>query len=361
MSSSADTHYMRSAISLARRGLGRTWPNPSVGCVIVKGGHVIARARTQDGGRPHAEKEALDAAGQSAKGATLYVTLEPCSHKGETGACVDAIIKSGVQRVVMGVDDVDPRVAGKSEEILRDAGIEVVSGILQEECEKVNAGFFTKIRKSRPFVTLKIACTLDGKIACASGESQWITGETARHHVQHIRAQHDAILVGVGTVLTDDPLLTTRLKGIDHKSVRIVLDNNLRTPVDSRLVQSANGTPLWILHKEKSSSKALENKAAVLHQVDCNNLEQVLELLADQGITRVLIEGGAGVHTSFLRAGLYDEVVVYRAPTVLGDEAKAAVNGFNIVTLKERHDLTLKSVEALGQDTLERYSKKVEA
>ncbi len=350
----SDIHHMKSALSLARRGLGRTAPNPSVGCIIVKGGVVIARARTADKGRPHAETIALSAADKQAKGATLYVSLEPCAHHGQTPPCVDVIIKAGISRVVIGAKDVDPRVAGKSIAKLKSHKIEVVSGILEDECNALNIGFINRIIKNRPFVTLKIACSLDGKIALSSGQSQWITGELARAHTHQVRSRHDAILVGIGTVLADNPSLTTRINGGSHEVVRVVLDSDLRIPVDSKLVLAAQNTPLRIFHSA-STGGALTDAGAALHQADCKDLVSVLELLAEQGITRLLVEGGAEIHASFLRANLCDELLIYRAPKILGGSAKSCFADLNVDILANSYNFKRCSFQNLGDDMLEIY------
>lgn len=361
MTSDMDIYHMRSAIALARRGVGRTAPNPSVGCVIVRDGVVLSRARTNDLGRPHAEFLALEALENNAEGATLYVTLEPCTHHGVTPPCVDAIIKAKVSRVVIGAMDVNPQVSGKSVGILEEAGIEVTSGVLNEECKAINEGFFSTIEKGRPFVTLKTACTLDGKIALKNGESQWITGEVARKHAHFLRSKHDAVMVGVGTVLKDNPMLTTRLDGLDHNAVRIVLDSKLQTPPDSILMKSAYAIRLFIFHSEQSDNEPLlVAGGAHLHQCNPHNLEEVLGLLARQGITRVLVEGGAEVHASFLKAGLFDELVVYRAPTILGADAKGALPDLNLDSLSDRYDFECVEHQTLGEDILERYRRKSE-
>ncbi len=356
MTSEKDIKHMKAALSLARRGLGRCAPNPAVGCVIVKNGVVIARARTADGGRPHAEAIALEMAGDQAKGATLYATLEPCSHQGGTPPCTQAIIDSGVKRVVIGTLDVDPRVKGKSIKIMQESGIDVVQGVCEEECRQMHLGFINRITKNRPYVTIKTACTIDGKVASASGDSQWITGERARHHVHMIRSQHDAILIGVGTAIVDNPRLTTRVDGIEHNPVRIVLDSNMSIDPKSRLVQSAKETPLWVLYSEDGpNKKTLEDAGVILHQVDCYDIEEILRLLADEGINRVLIEGGAQVHGSFLREGHFDELLLYRAPSLLGGDGMSFTAHLEIFTLAERHNFVRIGEQVLGDDILERY------
>lgn len=341
-------HHMRSALAIARTGLGRAAPNPSVGCVIVKNGAIVSRARTADGGRPHAERAALEQAGNAARGATLYVTLQPCSHHGQTPPCTDAIIKADIKTVVMGA--FDPKMDMNR---LQDAGIEVITGILEQECRALNAGFFNALEHNRPFITLKTACTLDGKIACASGESQWITGEQARRHTHLIRSQHDAILIGSGTALKDDPTLSTRLDGVEHKTIRIVLDNNLRLPQDSNLIKTSTDLPLWIFHDTDRTLKGAE-----LIKEDTYYLKKIMQTLVKKGITRILVEGGATIHASFLKEKLWDEFLIYRAPTLLGEEHKTMMPSMNITELAQRYDMQRKSLRLLGQDVLETYQPK---
>src|SRR5262244_2005899 len=243
-----DLDAMRAALALARRGLGGVWPNPAGGCVIVKNGRIAGRGWTQPGGRPHGETEALRRAAEAARGADAYVSLEPCCHWGRTPPCVDALVAAGVQRVVVALEDPDPRVAGEGLRKLRVAGIDVEVGLCAEEAAEVNAGFLIRVRLGRPLVTLKFATSLDGRIATASGESQWITGLAARERAHALRASHDAIMVGTGTVLADDPQLTCRLPGLNHRSpVRIVIDRNLRIPPSARLIADAPQLPTWVL------------------------------------------------------------------------------------------------------------------
>src|SRR5919202_3451652 len=242
-----DRDHMLAALGLARRGLGNTWPNPTVGCVIVNDGRVVGRGWTQPGGRPHAETEALARAGDAARGATAYVTLEPCSHWGRTPPCCDALVRAGIRRVVVATGDPDPRVDGRGLARLRAAGVIVELGLLGQEARRLNAGFARRITRGLPLVTLKLATTLDGRIATSGGESQWITGPEARREAHAIRARHDAILVGSGTVLADDPELTARIPGMARvKLARVVADSRLRTPLASRLIRTAREVQTWI-------------------------------------------------------------------------------------------------------------------
>ncbi len=346
-----DNEYMRAALALARRGLGRTAPNPSVGCVLVKKNVVIARGWTGDGGRPHAEAIALQRAGVDAKGATAYVTLEPCSHHGQTGPCAEALIKADVKRVVYGAFDPDPRVSGRGMAMLKDAGIETV--LLKNGADEINQGFFLRVTQGRPWVTLKIATTGDGKIALREGQREWITGELARRHVHFERSKYDAILVGIGTVLVDDPLLTTRLKGVTHKAPRIILDSKLKIPLELQLVRTSNETPLWIFHESDPEQKAasLEKHGARLFQG--TDIKTVLAKLAEEGITRLLVEGGAEVLKSFAEAGVCDEFLLYKAPGKAWPDGKPS--GFEEISRKI--GLKLAETRVLGEDLLEIYGR----
>lgn len=364
MNPDTDKNFMCSAITMARRGLGRTAPNPSVGCVIVnKYGQIISRARTADGGRPHAETIAIENAEQGLHGATVYVTLEPCAHHGQTSPCAQALVEAGVSRVVIGVQDCDPRVSGKGIKILEEAGIEVALGVLDAECKQLHQSFFTKILKNRPYVTLKTACTLDGKIATASGESKWITGEIARAHVHMLRAKHDAVLVGIETVLADDCALTVRGLMQNKPMIRIVLDSKLRIPLTCKLVDSSVDEPVWIFFDSGNSNiekkKILERKEGVtLIPIDPKGLQAVTIALAERGITCLLVEGGATVHTSFMKAQLFDELLIYRAPKLIGSKAMSVFSDLDIDFLSEAHDLGLIDHFSLGKDSLEIYRPK---
>jgi diaminohydroxyphosphoribosylaminopyrimidine deaminase / 5-amino-6-(5-phosphoribosylamino)uracil reductase len=351
---------MRLALRLAQRGLGRVWPNPAVGCVIVDArGAIAGQGWTQDGGRPHAETEALRQAGVLARGATAYVTLEPCAHQGQTGPCAEALLAAGVTRVVSACEDPDPRVAGRGHARLREGGVEVLTGVLQSEARAVNAGFLSRIQKQRPFVTLKLASTLDGKIALPSGESKWITGEAARAHAHLVRAQHDAVLVGIGTVLADDPELTCRLPGVDHRRlIRIVADSRARLPTASKLAQGATRQPVWLLTGLKAQTAQLQASnvriipvAAPEGQLD---LKEALRALAEAGLTRLLVEGGARLASSLLKSGLADQLLWYRAPSVMGDGA-SAVSGLGVGRLAEMPRVMRKETIRLGEDVLETY------
>jgi diaminohydroxyphosphoribosylaminopyrimidine deaminase/5-amino-6-(5-phosphoribosylamino)uracil reductase len=324
---------MAAALAIARRGLGNTWPNPAVGCVLVNNGRVVGRGWTQPGGRPHAETEALARAGEQARGATAYVTLEPCSHHGRTPPCCDALIRAGIARVVVATGDPDPRVDGRGLARLREAGVIVELGLGGAAARAINAGFSRRITAGLPFVTLKLASTLDGRIATAGGESQWITGPAARRAAHAIRARHDAILVGSGTVLADDPDLTCRLPGMARVPIaRVVADGRLRTPLSARLVTSARQTPTWIATRtgQRPSTLApyLEAGVEILPIPRARpglDLRALLGALAQRGITRVMAEGGAGLAAALLRAGLVDRLAWFHAPAIMGGDGLPAV------------------------------------
>ena len=336
-----DPSHMGAALALARRGVGNTWPNPSVGCVIVRNGQVVGRGTTAPGGRPHAEPQALAMAGDLARGATAYVSLEPCCFQGRTPPCTDALIAAGITRVVVALRDPDPRVNGAGIERLRAAGIDVSEGVLAADASEVAEGLISRITRNRPFVTLKLASTLDGRIATRTGESQWITGPESRRAAHGLRGRHDAVLVGIGTVLADDPDLTCRIDG--YKSVpmvRVVADSHLRIPLTSRLVRSAADHPVWLLAREDADRA----RHAALVDLGCTVIDLApaepgidllagLQTLAGRGITRVLAEGGAGLAAALLRADLVDRIAWFHAPSVLGGDGLAAVAGWGVETL----------------------------
>jgi diaminohydroxyphosphoribosylaminopyrimidine deaminase/5-amino-6-(5-phosphoribosylamino)uracil reductase len=361
MTSEADRQHMEAALALARRGLGNTWPNPAVGCVLVsEAGQVVGRGWTQPGGRPHAETGALARAGELARGATAYVTLEPCSHWGRTPPCCDALIKAGVARVVVATGDPDPRVDGRGLERLRAAGVIVELGLGGVEARALNAGFARRITAGRPVVTLKLASTLDGRIATATGESQWITGPEARRAAHAIRARHDAILVGSGTVLADDPDLTCRLPGMAPVPIaRVVADARLRTPLDARLVKSARSTPTWIATRTGQRPSALapylEAGVEILPIPRARpglDLAALLGALAQRGITRVMAEGGAGLAAALIRADLVDRIAWFHAPAVMGGDGLPSVQPLPLASLSAMPRYRRVSSRPLGPDWL---------
>lgn len=355
---------MQAALALARRGLGNVWPNPAVGCVLVNGGRVVGRGWTQPGGRPHAETEAIARAGGAARGGTAYVTLEPCSHWGRTPPCAEALIAAGISRVVAAVEDPDPRVAGGGLAKLRVAGIAVESGLRADAAAEVNAGFFQRVLTGRPLVTLKLATSLDGRIATASGESRWITGPLARQHTHLLRARHDAILVGTATVLADDPQLTCRLPGLEHRSpVRVALDRNLAIPHTSRLVAEARMIPTWIItapgpdpeRREALHRAGVELIEAAPDEAWRIDLTDALLRLGERGLTRLLVEGGGRLAAALLRAGLVDRLVWLHAPLLLGGDGVPSVATLGLDALAEAPSFELLSSETAGPDLLSAY------
>ena len=358
-----DQRYMALALSLGRRGLGNAWPNPAVGAVIVKDGVIVGRGWTQPGGRPHAEVEALKRAKKAAHGATLYVTLEPCSHTGKSPPCADAIIKAGIKRVVSALEDPNPEVAGQGHEKLRAKGIAVEVGLSADEARRAHAGHITRLQQARPFVTLKLALSQDDKIGLAGRKPVQLTGEIARERVFQMRAQHDAILVGIGTVLSDNPHLTCRLPGLMERSpVRVVLDARLRVPLSVSVVSTVNDTPTWVFTSHKAAPIAeeiLQHKGCKVFRVDDHNgeldLNAVLKVLAEQGITRLMVEGGATVAASFVDADLVDEAVLLRADKIIGADGVAALECMALGKLTGK--MTSRGVETLGADRLEVFER----
>jgi len=367
-SKAADSRFMQLALMLGRRGLGRTWPNPAVGAVIVRDGVIVGRGWTQPGGRPHAEVEALRRAGEAARGATLYATLEPCSHFGKSPPCADAIIAAGLARVVSAIEDPNPEVAGQGHARLRAAGIAVDVGVGAVEAARDHAGHFRRIREGRPHVILKLAVSSDDRIGGKDRKPVAVTGEAARSRVHLLRAQCDAILVGIGTVLADDPLLTCRLPGMAAESpVRVVLDRALRLPGTSRLVHSARETPLWVMTSSLSEAPAAMKLGAAGAQVlrvatttsppPGLDLAAVLRALAGKGITRLLVEGGSRVASSFVAAGLVDEVWLLRGPEPIGEGGIAALDALPLTAITGSPGLKVRASEQLGQDTLTIYER----
>ncbi|NSZ16319.1 bifunctional diaminohydroxyphosphoribosylaminopyrimidine deaminase/5-amino-6-(5-phosphoribosylamino)uracil reductase RibD [Agrobacterium vitis] len=328
-----DQRFMAAAIRLGRSHLGQTLTNPSVGCVIVADGTIVGSAVTAIGGRPHAERQALAVAGEKARGATAYVTLEPCSHHGKTPPCADALVEAGVARVVVAVTDPDPRVSGRGLSILTDAGIEVVTGVLEREARYGLAAYLTRQTKQRPHVTLKLALSRDGMIGRAGGGQVAITGSLARTQVQLLRAESDAILVGIGTAKADDPDLTVRLAGQTHLSpLRIVLDRRLELPIGSKLVQTAGHVPTVCACGEPSTFTCTESfeasrtalQAAGVDVWPVADLDDLLRQLAVQGMSSLLVEGGAAAAKAFLNAGLVDRIHLYQGPDEIGGSGLAS-------------------------------------
>jgi diaminohydroxyphosphoribosylaminopyrimidine deaminase / 5-amino-6-(5-phosphoribosylamino)uracil reductase len=363
--SATDLRFMQLALGLGRRGLGNTWPNPSVGAVIVKNGEILGRGWTLPGGRPHAETEALKRAGRAARGATLYVTLEPCSHHGKTPPCVDAIIRAGIARVVSALDDPNPEVAGQGLARLRERGIVVDTGLCADEARRAHIGHIRRMMQARPHVLLKLAVSSDDKAGAAGRRPVAITGPAARERVFQMRAMSDAILVGIGTVLSDDPALTCRLPGMGERSpVRVLLDARLRVPISSGVIGTAQETPTWIFGAPQASGMAeqvLSSKGVEVIRLEANNgrfdLAQVVKVLAERGITRLMVEGGPTVAASFVQADLVDEAALFRSTAPIGADGVDALHGMPLSALTQSPRLKLRGSEAVGADTLETYER----
>ncbi len=357
-----DRRHMRHALALGARGLGSSWPNPSVGCVLERDGRVVGRGWTQPGGRPHGEVMALRQAGGLARGATAYVTLEPCSHHGQTPPCADALIAAGVARVVVALGDPDPRVSGRGVAALRTAGIAVTEGVEAEAARQSHSGFLRRMTKGVPLVTLKLAASIDGRIATASGESRWITGPEARRAVHALRLSHDAVMVGGGTVRADDPELTVRDMGPVRQPVRIVVDTGLRLDPECRLGRTAREVPVWICHGDGA---ALRDRSAWqdagAHLICCAtegglvSLPDALRQLASEGLTRVLCEGGAQLAASLLRADLVGELIGFTAGKLIGAEGLAALGPMGLDRLAEARGFRLHDLRSVGGDVMCRW------
>ena len=357
-----DSAHMAHALSLGQRGLGRTWPNPAVGCVIVKNGRIVGRGWTQPGGRPHAEVMALAQAGQAARGATAYVTLEPCAHTGQTGPCAGALIAAGVARVVTALTDPDPRVAGKGHAMLRAAGIAVTENVFPDQGRAANAGFLKRVTQGLPFVTLKLATTLDGRIATRSGDSRWITSPFSRRAVHAMRLCHDGVLIGAGTARADDPDLTVREIGAAHQPLRIVIDARLDHDPQSRLGQTARANPVWLCHTKDAPADARvawQNTGATL--IECEayadqvNLTDALQRLATLGLTRIFCEGGARLAASLIRDRLVDDLIIFSAGKLIGASGQAALGPLPDAPLTDLPALLLVETRQIGPDTLSHW------
>jgi diaminohydroxyphosphoribosylaminopyrimidine deaminase/5-amino-6-(5-phosphoribosylamino)uracil reductase len=358
---------MAAALALGRRGLGLCAPNPAVGAVVVKSSAVVARGWTKPGGRPHAETEALREAGEQARGATLYVTLEPCSHHGVTPPCTDAIIKAGLRRVVYAIDDPDPRTSGCSAPILAGAGIEVTKGVLAHEASRDHLGHFLRVTQKRPMVSLKLALTADSYAAGEAGDPRiHITSGPANGLVHGMRALHDAVMTGIGTVLGDDPLLTVRLPGLEHrKPLRVVLDSNLRLPLEARLVSTAAAIPTLIIAGEGASAeKGRQLQKANLEVVYAGrdpagriDLSAALNLLAARGLTRVLSEGGPRLAAALIGQGLADHVIVFTSPAPLGRQGTLGFSPEAAALLADPRQYGLVETRMAGPDRFSRYER----
>jgi diaminohydroxyphosphoribosylaminopyrimidine deaminase/5-amino-6-(5-phosphoribosylamino)uracil reductase len=366
---SLDTRFMQAATLLGRRMMGRTWPNPAVGAVIVHhqpaGSIIVGRGWTEPGGRPHAETEALRRTGAAAHGATLYVTLEPCSHHGRTPPCADAIIAAGLRRVVAAVEDPNPLVAGAGYARLRAAGIAVTTGVGAAEARRTLAGHLRRMRDSRPHVMLKLAVSADGKIGLPGRQRVAITGPQVQARVHLMRAASDAVVIGVGTALADNPLLTCRLPGMaGHSPIRVVLDTHLRLPEECELVRSIETAPLWVVagpDAPAAREQALRERGARVLRSDSDGqrlkIPDVLRLLAEQGLTRLMVEGGAILAAGLVQADLVDEFVISRAPCVIGDGGVDAIEGLPLSVLTRSPRFVSLGTEPAGADTIETFER----
>jgi diaminohydroxyphosphoribosylaminopyrimidine deaminase/5-amino-6-(5-phosphoribosylamino)uracil reductase len=356
-----DQHWMRRALELAGRARGRTSPNPMVGAVLVKGGQVLGEGFHAYAGSDHAEVIALREGGSAAAGATLYVSLEPCCHYGRTPPCVEQIVQAGIHRVVAACEDPNPAVSGKGISALRAAGLRVEAGLLAEEAERLNEAFFTYVRTGRPFVTLKVAASLDGKIATRTGESRWITGESARRRVHQLRNEMDAVLVGIGTVLRDNPLLTTRLGIAEQRDpIRVIVDNLARLPLRAQVVNRASTAPTLLAVSQmapRTKLEALEREGIQVIVVESSprrvSLERLMEALGKRGILSIMVEGGAEINASALREGIVDKVLVFLAPILIGGKSTpTAVGGDGIESLAQALRLREVRIERFEDDIL---------
>lgn len=364
-----DNTFMSMALGLAARGLGRVWPNPAVGCVIVAGDRIVGRGWTQPGGRPHAETVALAQAGARAHGATAYVTLEPCSHHGQTPPCTDALIAAGLARVVVAVLDPDPRVNCSGIARLRKAGITVETGVLAEAAAQFQQGFLHRVRDGHPMVTLKLASSFDGRIATATGESQWITGPEARRMVHAMRARHDAVLVGGGTARSDDPALTVRGLGVAHRPVRVVWSRRLDLLLTGQLAATAREVPVWICHGPDAAADLVRiwtDLGAILlpvpigagHRIDAG---AALRTLGDAGLTRVFCEGGGTLAASLLASDLVDEVVDFTAGLAIGVEGQPSLGALGVNRLSDAPRFTLRETRPVGADAVHVWTRQRQA
>lgn len=330
---SEDLRHMAHALRLSLRGLGNTWPNPAVGCVIVRDGRVVGRGWTQPGGRPHAERMALDQAREAARGATAYVTLEPCAHHGRTPPCADALIAAGITRVVSALTDPDPRTAGQGHAKLRAGGVTVTEGVLSDQAAFLQRGFLKRVTEGVPMMTLKLATSLDGRIATASGESQWITGPRARHHVHLMRNRHDAVMVGGRTARADLPSLNVRGLGAVRQPVRIVVSSQ----------------PLPELPREDDAHGPLLQVSGDLHKV--------MRGLGERGLTRIFCEGGGGLAAQLLSAGFVDDLLLYSAGIVLGADGRPAIGGLDFGPLSDAPRFALRRSQRLGNDLFQHWTR----
>lgn len=365
--SDTDRRWMAAALRLGRRNLGQTHPNPAVGAMVVRfgadGARVVGRGWTAVGGRPHAETAALAEAGDAARGATVYVTLEPCAHHGATPPCAEALVAAGVGRVVSAMTDPDPRVAGRGHAILEAAGVAVTTGVLEAEARLAHGGHVSRVTRGRPWVTLKLAVSADGMIGRKVGERMIISGRPAFDLVQAMRVEADAVMIGFGTAKADDPRLTVRVPGLAGRSpVRVVLDTAAQLPLSSKLAETAREVPLWVCTRADAAPERVAALAAAGAEIiACRDgsggldLAEVLGALAGRGITRVLAEGGAKVASSLVSLGLADEVIIFRAPVVVGPDGVRALAGTALSAIERSPRYQIVEDVAVGGDRMRRY------
>lgn len=349
-----DYRYMARALTLARRGLYHTDPNPRVGCVLVKEGIVVGEGWHQRAGEAHAEVIALESARERARGATAYVTLEPCCHQGRTPPCTDALLKAGIARLVAAMSDPNPQVAGKGFTILQEAGVEVECGLLEAEARALNPGFIQRMTQGRPFVRLKLAMSLDGRTALASGESQWLTGEAARRDVQRLRARSSAILTGIGTVLTDNPSLNVRLPEATCQPLRVILDTQLRTPPTAKILQLPGQVLIFTAIADPAMHEPLRatgTEIAILPRAEPGlDLRAGIVALARRECNEIHVECGSTLAGALLQARMVDELVIYMAPLLLGDKARGLFQLPELKCMSERWELEIVETRAVGRD-----------
>ena len=358
--SQQDSEFMLQALQLAKRGLYTTKPNPRVGCLLVKDNKIIAEGWHVRAGQGHAEVEALKKT-QDAQGATAYVTLEPCSHYGRTAPCAEALIKANVARVVVAMQDPNPLVAGKGLALLEQAGISVSCGFMEAEAKELNKGFVTRMQTGKPYILSKLAMSLDGRTAMASGESKWITSSHARQDVQKLRAVSGAVLTGVDTVLADDPGMNVRLQGVDvEQPMRVILDSSLRTPLTVKLLTLPGRTVILTCSEDKMKAQVLQQAGAEVYRLTANlqerlDLETVLKFLAEQQVNDVLVEAGSVLNGALIEQGLIDECVVYMAPSILGASGRGLFAMPNVSVMADKKQLQLLDVRKVGVDLRLRY------
>ena len=353
-----DSEYMELALMLAKNGLGWTAPNPMVGAVLVKDGEIIGQGWHEKCGEPHAERNALANCKKSPQGATLYVTLEPCCHQGRQPPCVDAILEAGIRRVVVGSADPNPLVAGKGIRILREHGIEVTEHMLEEECDRLNEVFFHYIQTKRPFVVMKYAMTMDGKIACENGDSKWVTGEKARETVQNMRKKYMGIMVGINTVLEDNPMLNCRIEE-NVNPIRIICDSNLKIPFESNIVNTANKIQTIVVctnKADKDKQRWLENKGIEVIRQKVKGrvvLSDLMKMLGEKGIDSILLEGGGTLNAQALKENIVNKICCFIAPKIVGGaNAKSPIEGKGVEKMMEAYNLRNLEIQKIGNDIM---------